>query len=632
MKSSRVCCLLAALAASLLARPAAAQAIDGPFSQKAFEARYTVQSFKVPMRDGARLFTTVYCPKNQSQKWPILMYRTPYGIDPDPYVPGVYAEQREMLHSMLREGYIVVEQDVRGRFYSEGEWVNVRPQTAHKKSEADDATDTYDSIEWLLKAIPNNNGNVGIWGISYPGFYAMAGGIHAHPALKAISPQAPVSDWFMGDDNHHNGVLMLMDTVRWFNSMGRERANPNVLDDNYLPEPDLHIGSDAYAFYRQLGPLANVEANYFKGQVKHWTDITQHPNYDAWWQARALPAHIEGVGCAVLMTGGWYDAEDRYGPRADHAAIERQKHGKSPYNGIVMGPWSHGGWSGGDGDSFGDEKLGVKTAAFYREALFKPFFDYYLKGAGEWKQKQAIMFATGSNAFWQFDAWPPAETKQHSYWLTPNKTLASARPATTEAAGAYVSDPASPVPYTGVVSGGRNGLYMNEDQRFAAKRTDVLSFETPPLTSALHCAGLVNCDLTVKTDATDADFVVKVIDVQPDGFQRLVLADIMRGRWRGGFQKALPIPAGKPVRIPFTLGDVCHTFLPGHRIMVQVQSSWFPLADLNPQKFVPNFYAAAASDFRPARVELLSSSHIDLPQLTQAPELLSTPERYQSGR
>jgi hypothetical protein len=630
VKQALIRVLCAAWVLTGLSGRVTAQVIAGKYTHQAFQQNYTVQSFRIPMRDGARLFTTIYCPKNMSQKWPILMYRTPYGIDPDPYVPGVYAEQREMLHSMLREGYIVVEQDVRGRFYSEGTWVNVRPQTAHGKGQADDATDTYDSIEWLLKSIPNNNGNVGIWGISYPGFYAMAAGINSHPALKAISPQAPVSDWFMGDDNHHNGVLMMMDTVRWFNSMGRERANPAILDDNYLPEPDLKFGPDIYKFYQQLGPLANVDSRYFKGEIKHWTDIVNHPDYDAWWQARALPKHIKGVGCAVLMTGGWYDAEDRYGPRADHEAIAHD--GKSPFNGIVMGPWSHGGWSGGDGDSFGDEKLGIKTAAYYRERLFKPFFDHYLKGQGEWKQKEATLFATGSNAFWQFDSWPPKQgVTQRKMWLAPAKALTESRPADA-ISGEYVSDPAHPVPYTGVVAGGRNGLYLNEDQRFAAARADVLSFATEPLKAPLYTAGYVNCHLKVETDATDADFVVKIIDVQPDGFQRLVLADIMRARWRNGFDKAMPLPPGKAVEVGFNLGDMCHTFLPGHRLMVQVQSSWFPLADANPQSFVPNIYAAKPSDFRSARIKIYADSRVEIPVLKAAPVPVPVGDEYLGGK
>ena len=600
-----------------------------------FREHYTRSSFYIPMRDGIRLYTTVYAPKDQSQKYPFLLNRTGYSIGP--YEPGDFWTPRPGLMPMVREGYIFVMQDVRGRYYSEGEYEDVRPVTANPKTgklSTDESTDTYDSIDWLVKSIPNNNGRAGIWGISYPGYYAGAAGVNSHPALKAISPQAPVSDWFIGDDDHHNGALLLLDFVRFFNGFGRARKEKGVPGMNYLPGAPMEVNNDAYKFYLDLGPLKNVDALYYHGEVKHWNDVQNHPNYDAWWKERALPTHLKGIKSACLVVGGWYDAEDMYGPLADFAAIDKLNPGVDNF--LVEGPWTHGGWSGGDFDKFGNENFGVKTGLWYRENIFKPFFDFYLKDKAGWTKPKATVFTTGINQFWQFNEWPPKQN------VTPlviapaaNHALKMGAPAAAAATefDTYVSDPANPVPYIEQTQGGRRNEYLNDDQRFAATRPDVLTYQTEPLTEDITIAGPIRADLQVSTTGTDADFIVKVIDVQPEGapdagLQRLVRAEVMRSRFRDSYSNPKGITPGKVTHVGFDLRDVSHTFLKGHRIMVQIQSSWFPLVDRNPQTFVPNIYKADASDFKKATMQIYHSSKITMPRLNKLPTPVAVDPKY----
>jgi putative CocE/NonD family hydrolase len=578
------------------------------------------------MRDGVRLYTVIYTPKDYSQKYPILMQRTPYGSGPydaDTINLGGPVE-------MAREGYIFVKQDVRGRFMSEGTFVEVRPEEAPVNGKkADESTDAYDTIDWLIKSVPNNNGRVGIWGVSYPGFYAGAAGIHSHPALKAISPQAPVSDWWIGDDDHHNGALFLLDFVGFYNSFGMERPN-NQPTPHYPGAAPIQI-TDAYKFFLELGPLKNIDAKYWHGRVEHWNDVIAHPDYDAWWKARALPAHLKGVNCAALVVGGWYDAEDMYGPFADYKAIGKFNPGTP--NCLVVGPWPHGGWAGSPFERFGDESFGQRTGDWYRENVFKPFFDFYLKDKGPWKQPRALVFATGSNAWWQFDEWPPKSVKPVEFYLSSNHELRR-EPEPTQTATAYdeyVSDPANPVPYIAEVRARRKNEYLNDDQRFASQRADVMSWQSAPLKEDITVTGPISADLLASTTGTDSDFVVKVIDVIPPEstgqatdkpaapeIQRLVRAEVMRARYRNSYSVPVPMTPSKPSRVAFDLRDVCHTFPKGHRIMVQVQSSWFPLVDRNPQKFV-NIYKADESDFRKATQRIYHSSKIVLPQLLATP-------------
>jgi uncharacterized protein len=616
------------LVACLLA-PGAARSQAQPFDAR---QAYTKASFYIPMRDGVRLYTVIYSPRDGSQRYPILMTRTPYGVGPY----GADAYNLGGPDSMAREGYIFVRQDVRGRYMSEGKFVEVRPEEAPATGKrADESTDTYDTIDWLVKSVPNNNGRVGVWGISYPGFYAAAAGIHSHPALRAISPQAPVSDWFIGDDDHHNGALFLMDFVGFYNGFGQERPD-NLPTTRYPGAAPLPI-TDAYKFYLDLGPLKNVDAKYWHGRVEHWNDVVAHPDYDAWWKARALPAHLKRVKCATLFVGGWYDAEDMYGPFADFKAIERLDPGTP--NSIVIGPWSHGGWSRGVFDHFGGEEFGQRTGDWYRENVFKPFFDFYLKDKGSWKQPTATVFATGSNAWWEFDEWPPRSVSPVVFYLGANHVLTrDASPAPSAAGFAeYVSDPANPVPYIAESLAGRKNEYLNDDQRFVSTRPDVATWESSPLDADLTAAGPISVDLVASTSGTDSDFVVKVIDVIPAtgsaadavgggtaDVQRLVRADVMRARYRDSYSAPKPMTPNKPTHVAFQLRDVCHTFPKGHRIMVQVQSSWFPLVDRSPQSFV-NIYTADASDFHKATERIYYGSRIVLPQLTAAPRAAQPP-------
>lgn len=611
-----------------------AQPPGAPQSTYDFKANYTRSSFYIPMRDGVRLYTTVYEPKDISQKWPFIMIRTPYSIGP--YAPGEFSNPRGSVLKMVQEGYIVVNQDVRGRYYSEGEFEDIRPVTANPaagKSSTDESTDTYDTIDWLVKCIPNNNGRVGIWGISYPGYYAGAAGVNSHPALKAISPEAPVSDWFIGDDDHHNGALFLLDYVGFFNGFGRARSDKSAVGSNYLPGAPMDMKNDAYKFYLDLGPLKNVDAKYYHGQVKHWTDVESHPNYDAFWKDRALPAHLKNVKCAVMTVGGWYDAEDKYGPFADFAAINKYNPGTP--NSLVVGPWPHGGWAGGDFASFGDEQFGVKTGAWYRDNLFKPFFDYYLKDKGDWAKAKVTVFSTGLNQFWRFDEWPPKDVTPVALTLAANHGLSTSGPSAGSAKefDSYVSDPANPVPYISQTMGRRRNEYLNDDQRFAAARPDVLTYQTEPLSEDMTISGVIRADLQVSTTGSDADFIVKVIDVQPDGapnagFQRLVRAEVMRGRFRESYSTPKAITPGKITEVDYDLRDVSHTFLKGHRIMVQVQSSWFPLVDRNPQTFVPNIYRADEKDFQKATIQIYHTSRVILPKLNHLPDALPVDAQY----
>lgn len=608
-----------------------AQTSTGTFS---FRSSYTRSSFYIPMRDGVRLYTTVYAPKDQSQKWPFIITRTPYAVGP--YAPGDFSEPRGIMVKMLEEGYILVQQDVRGRYYSEGEFEDIRPVIADTKSGkgvVDESTDTYDTIDWLVKSIPNNNGRAGIWGISYPGYYAAAAGVNSHPALRAISPEAPVSDWFIGDDDHHNGALFLLDYVRFFNGFGRERIDKNQVGTNYKPGTPMANDNDAYKFYLDLGPLKNVDARYYHGEIKHWNDVQNHPNLDAFWKARTLPDHLKNIKCAVMTVGGWYDAEDKYGPFADFAAIN--KFNPNTYNSLVIGPWPHGGWAGGDFANFGDEQFGVKTGAYYRDNLFKPFFDFYLKDKGDYAKPKVTVFTTGSNQFWRFSEWPPAGTTPLTLTLGANHSLSSTAPAASAAAesDSYVSDPANPVPYIAKTQGGRRNEYLNDDQRFASARPDVLSYTSEPLSEDTTVAGEIKADLKVSTTGSDADFIVKVIDVYPDGsesagLQRLVRAEVMRARFRNSYSKPEAFTPGKVTRVAYNLHDVSHTFKKGHRIMVQVQSSWFPLVDRNPQTFVPNIYKADEKDFQKATIKIYHNSSVVLPKLTHLPDALPVDAKY----
>jgi putative CocE/NonD family hydrolase len=610
--------LLALLMATLLPQPAGAQGLE------AVKAQYTKYEYRIPMRDGKKLFTAVYVPKDAAQRFPILLTRTPYSVGP--YGIDRYKDNLGPSPLFGKEGYIFAYQDVRGRWMSEGTHVNMRPHLAEKKGpqDIDESTDTYDTIDWLVKHVPTNNGKVGLWGISYPGFYTAAGMIDAHPALKAASPQAPINDWFAGDDWHHNGALLLPHAFNFLANFGRPRPEPTRKG----PHAFEHDTPDGYDFFLNMGPLPGADLKYFKGDVAFWNEVMKHGTYDEFWQARNLRPHLKNIKPAVMTVGGWFDAENLFGALETFRKVEAT----SPMtnNILVMGPWLHGGWSNGDGNALGSVPFNSKTAEFYRAQIELPFFEHYLKGKGEMKHPKAWVFETGTNQWRKYDAWPPKNAKAQSLYFHAAGKLGHTAPdnGTEEASDEYVSDPAKPVPYIDKTGIGMLPEYMVADQRFAARRPDVLVYETAPLEEDVTLAGPIQVDLHVSTTGTDSDWVVKLIDVYPPdypdpdpnpsgvrrgNYQQLLRGDVMRGKFRNSLEKPEAFTPGKPARVQFVMQDVYHTFRPGHRIMVQVQSSWFPLVDRNPQTFV-DIYAAKESDFRQATQRVYRSremaSHI----------------------
>lgn len=589
------------------------------------KAHYTKTEETISMRDGVKLFTSIYVPKDKSKKYPIMLNRTPYSVSP--YGPNDYKTALGPSLLFQKERYIFVYQDVRGRLMSEGEYVNVRPHIEGKKGkEVDESSDTYDTIDWLVKNIPNNNGRVGMWGISYPGFYAAMGTIDSHPALKASSPQAPIADWFIGDDFHHNGTLFLAHAFNFLSSFGLPRPKPTT--DG--PVRFVHGTPDGYKFFLEMGPLPNADQKYLKGQVAFWNEMAAHPNYDNYWRARNTLPHLKNIKPAVMTVGGWFDAEDLYGALNTYKTIERMNPGT--YNKLVMGPWFHGGWSRADGDFLGNVKFGAQTSVYYRENIELPFFNCLLKDYCDRNLPEALVFETGSNQWRSYDHWPPLNTEQQDLYLQDNGTLSFSRPRRTmpKSFDEYVSDPAHPVPFISNTAIGMTREYMIDDQRFAATRPDVLVYQTAPLERAVTASGPLVATLFVWTSGTDSDYVVKLIDVFPDntpdtepnpagvkmgGYEMLVRGEPMRARFRNSFAKAEPMIPNKVTKVEFTLPDVNHSFLKGHRIMVQIQSSWFPLVDRNPQKFV-DIYQATEADFQKATERIYRSaqysSHVSL--------------------
>jgi putative CocE/NonD family hydrolase len=599
--------LLTGLTPALAPAPAAAQGVEE------VKARYTKYEYKIPMRDGVRLFTAVYVPKDASARapYPILLTRTPYTVAP--YGVDKYKADLGPSPQFGKSGYIFAYQDVRGRWMSEGEFVNMRPEK-DGSSRVDESTDTFDTIDWLVKNVPGNNGRAGQYGISYPGFYTACGLIDAHPALKAASPQAPVTDWFIGDDWHHNGAFLLTHCFNFLSVFGHPRPAPTSKLD---VKPFDYGTPDGYDYLLNLGPLANVDAKLFKGDVAFWNEVMDHGTYDDWWKARNLRPHLKGVRPAVMTVGGWFDAENLFGALECYKAIESS--GPEATNTLVMGPWFHGGWSRGDGAALGHAKFNAKTSEFYRESIEFPFFEKHLKdkSPSNGDLPEAYVFETGRNQWRKLDAWPPKEARATPVYLRAGGWLAFEAPGQGSDPGAadeYVSDPAHPVPFVGEVANTMVREYMVADQRFASRRTDVLTYQTEPLDHDLTVAGPVQVTLHVSTTGTDADWVVKLVDVYPGdapdpdpnpsgvkmgGFQQLVRGDVLRGKFRKSFERPEPFTPGAPAEVTFTLPDLFHTFRPGHRLMVQVQSSWFPLIDRNPQTFV-DIYKAKATDFRKA--------------------------------
>jgi hypothetical protein len=582
------------------------------------KANYTKYEYRIPMRDGKRLFTAVYVPKDASREYPILLSRTPYSARP--YGVDQYPENLGPSPLFAKEGYIIAYQDVRGRWMSEGEFVNMRPHRAKKgETEIDESTDTWDTIDFLVKHVRGNNGRVGTWGVSYPGFYTAAGAIDAHPAHKAASPQAPIMDWFMGDDWHHNGAFFLPHIFNFMARFGHPRPDPTK-DFEF----DFKHGTpDGYDFFLRLGPLKNADARYFEGDVAFWNDAMRHGTYDEFWQSRNLRPHLAGMRPAVMTVGGWFDAENLFGALECYKSIEA--HSPDCDNTLVMGPWRHGQWTRDDGLSLGHVPFNAKTGEYYRETIEFPFFQHHLKGKGDnFKQPEAWVFETGTNVWRTYDAWPPAEAKTRSLYLAEGGTFSDARPSVDEAFDEYVSDPAKPVPFLDKIDIGMPATYMVEDQRFASRRPDVLVYQTDVLEQDLTLAGPIEVELFVSTTGTDSDWIVKVIDVYPDdypdpkenptevrmgGYQQLVRGDVMRGKFRNRFEQPEPFTPGEPTRVRFVLPDVYHAFRREHRLMVQVQSTWFPLVDRNPQTFV-DIYSADEGDFQKATQRVYRSREL----------------------
>lgn len=580
---------------------------------------YTKIERLVPMRDGIKLFTAIYIPKDKSRKYPFMLNRTPYTVSP--YGENNYKTSLGPSPLFTKEGFIFVYQDVRGKWMSEGKFEDVRPQIASKKrkTDIDESSDTYDTIDWLIKNIPENNGKTGIYGISYPGFYATAALPDAHPSLKAVSPQAPVTDWFIGDDFHHNGTLFLADIFSFYYTFGVPRPQPITPDKR--PKPFDFPVKDNYRFFLELGPLKNITKKYYGDTIQFWNDINAHTNYDAFWKARNITPHLTGVKPAVLVVGGFFDAEDLYGTLKTYQAIEKQN--PSSKNNLVMGPWYHGGWARSTGSSFGDINFGQPTSTSYQQNVEFPFFMQYLKAAPDAKIAEATIFITGSNEWKKFSSWPPQNTEERTLYLQPNGKLSFEKVQRTDSWDEYVSDPNSPVPYQDGIQTSRTREYMIDDQRFASRRPDVRVFQTDPLSSDLTLTGPVLAKLVVSTTGTDADYVVKLIDVYPEdtpnpvpnpknlimgGYQMLVRGEIMRGKYRNSFEKPEPFVPGTITKVNYALPDVAHTFKKGHRIMIQVQNSWFPLADRNPQQFI-DIYQAEPGDFRKATHRLFHDVH-----------------------
>lgn len=582
---------------------------------------YRKKEVMIPMRDGVKLFTSIYIPKDTTEQHPILLKRTPYSCAP-------YGEQNWSdlwnghARYYLREGYIFVTQDVRGRWMSEGEFMDVRPFNPNKKTnnDIDEASDTYDAIDWLVKNLSNNNGRVGVAGISYPGFYSTMAALSGHPALKAVSPQAPVTDWFIGDDFHHNGAFFQMDGFAFYSSFGKPRPQPTTVGPKAFDYPTR----DNYKFYLETGTLKNL-AKLMGDSIAFWKELYAHPNYDDWWKARNVRNFTNNIpaGTSTLIVGGLFDAEDCFGAWRTYEAIEQKAKND---NKIVMGPWYHGQWSSSsnDGSSLVNVQFGSSTSYWYQNNIEIPYFNYHLKGKGNISTlPEATIFFTGVNEWKQFEQWPPASKQNKAIYLQANGKLSWNKPAEKNSYSEYISDPARPVPYTEDVHFERTKEYMTDDQRFAARRTDVLVFQTGVLTEAITLAGPIVADLVTTISTTDADFVVKLIDVFPDkfsygdlqpsgvrnenyvmdGYQMLVRGEIMRGKYRKSYETPVPFKPNSYEKVRYELPDVAHTFQKGHRIMVQIQSSWFPLADRNPQKFM-NIYEANESDFQKSIIRI----------------------------
>ena len=585
-------------------------------------AAFTVQDVMIPARDGVKLFTKIFTPKNQQGPLPIVFRRTPYGID------GAAGSFTRYYKALADEGYIFVFQDIRGKFMSEGAFVMQRPaRTPGDTTSLDEGTDTYDTIEWLLKHVPNTNGRVGMLGVSYDGWTTIMGAIEPHPALKAISPQASPADMWLGDDFHHNGAFRLSYAFEYATMMESGKDVKNFEFDRY----------DTFDWYLSLGPLSAVNRKYLRETIPTWNDYVRHPDYDEFWKRQTMVPHFRSVKVPTLSVAGWWDQEDFYGPITIYEALEKFDTANQNY--LVVGPWNHGGWTR-DGTALGPIAFGSDTAAYFRDQVQAPFFAYFLKDKGTRDFPEALTFEAGANEWRKWRQWPPAkETRTVGLYFGANELLAIGAPpaAGTLGSDTFVSDPAHPVPYrqrpiqpTYFPGGSKWSTWLVEDQRFVDDRADVLSWESPPLEEDMTIAGEVVAKLFASTTGTDADWVVKLIDVYPEhhptnwnlaGYQLMVSNEVFRGRYRKGFETPAPIPAGVVQPYTFSLHTQNYTFKAGHRVMVQVQSTWFPIIDRNPQTFTKSIFDAEERDFVKATHRVYRSarypSRVEVPVVTR---------------
>jgi len=589
---------------------------SGNLAAQQADEPYTKTEVMVPMRDGVRLFTRVFVPKPPEGKPAILLLRTPYGIgNLGP------AQIKAALPEVAADGYIIVQQDIRGRFKSEGQFVMLRqPRDPKDASGIDESTDTYDTIEWLLKNT-TNNGRVGIAGTSYGAWLSVMAMLDPHPALKAVVQQASPADMWLGDDFHHNGAFRLSYGLEYTYMMesSKEITDTGKLVDNF----------DVYEWYLKLGPLSNVDKKHFDGKLPTWNDFVNHPDYDAFWKRQGFAPWLNKVTVPTLNVAGWWDQEDFYGPIKIYELLER--HDNENQNFLVVGPWNHGGWSRGDGRKLGPIDFGSDTSSFYRSNVLAKFLAHYLKNDPAPGIPEALTFRTGANEWVRHDVWPPRQDiSERGLYFREDGKLSFEKPAESDGAAfdSYISDPANPVPYRARPINLRSGwrTWQVDDQRFASHRPDVASWVTEPLEDDVVVSGKIVANLYASTTGTDSDWVVKLIDVYPEdaegeaflrGYQLMIAGDVFRGRYRSSFEKPQAITANavELYKIAFPAND--HVFKKGHRIMVQVQSSWFPVIDRNPQTFVPNIFLAKDSDFRMATQRIYRSgrypSHIAVP-------------------
>ncbi len=625
----------------------AANAQEGAGGAPDYSALFTKQDVMIPMRDGIKLHTEIYVPKQAGEPLPFFLTRTPYGLNDD---KQGYSRLLNLYREMMPDGYIFVFQDIRGRYGSEGTFVMQRdPRDCSNPHSIDEGTDTYDTIDWLLKNVPNNNGRVGEAGMSYGGWLTTMALLEPHPALKAVSEQASPADMFLGDDFHHNGAFRLSYGFEYAALMETGKTNFQFQFNRY----------DTYTWYLELGPLSNVNAIYLHGKLPTWNNFVAHPNYDEFWKKQAFPRYLRNLTLKVpdLNVAGWWDQEDFYGPIRIYDLLKAHDTNHDDY--LAVGPWNHGGWAHGTGSSLGNVDFGSNTAEYFRAKIQAPWFKYWLKdrpaqGGGEPPLRTAVTFQTGSNEWKQWNDWPPRENieQRHLYFRADGKLsfdppsatdpktagAASARGKTTAGASAreafdsYISDPANPVPYRHrpieetYSAGSRWYWWLTEDQRFVENRPDTLTWETAPLTSDVTVAGDIVAHLFASTTGTDSDWIVKLIDVYPEkyapkpsmgGYELMIADEVFRGRFWKSFEHPVPLVANQvtPFRIDLHTND--HTFLKGHRIMVQVQSTWFPIIDRNPQKYVPNIFLAKASDYQKATQRIFCSmehpSNVEFP-------------------